>query len=158
MPTEMPSPNTREPQGHFQIETAGRRTDTNRDHQGTLGPKHWKGKTMFKIILIAATLTATGALASDTQDSRIAELCGAEHVNEATSPDDVSANPDGYYIASIGEQVSLGDPRIVLTNDAEPYFCTRSAALPTMDATNFALRQDQRVTRWLFVQPHPWGN
>lgn len=115
---------------------------------------------MYKALIIAAvfTSTATAALASDLRDSRIVELCGADHVNEAVSSDDVSANPDGYHIASIDEQLSLGDPRIVLTNDAEAYFCTRSAALPSMDAANAAQMQDERVVRWLFVQAHPWGN
>lgn len=152
---DWPSPMRQEAQVQLQIETARRRIGNNPAAPGTL-----KGKTMLKPLIIAAAMasTATTVLADDIRDSRIAGLCGADHVNEATSIGDVAANPDGYYIASIGEQLSLGDPRVVLTNDAEPYFCTRSAALPFMDSTNFARLQDQRVARWLFVQPHPWGN
>lgn len=119
--------------------------------------------TALTAIALATAAFATTSLAAveaeaSTRDSRIAVLCGADHENEVASPGDVTANPDGYYIASIAEQVSLGDPRIVLITGEQPYLCTRSAATPEMDATGVILHQDQRVTRWLFVPLHPRGN
>lgn len=111
---------------------------------------------MFKTIS-AAVAIATFATTVFAADSRVEILCGAEHTNEVASANDVRMNPDGYYVESLGEQLSLGDPRIVLTNGATPYLCTRSAATPAMDATNIALNEDVRVVRWLFVKPHPLG-
>lgn len=112
---------------------------------------------MFKTLGITALLT-TLAMSAHAQDSRIASLCGADHSNEVAGAEDVRANPDGYYIASLQEQLTLGDPRIIQTNDTDAYLCTRPAATPEMDATNAALNEDARVTRWLFVPAHPMGN
>lgn len=117
-------------------------------------------KLINALTAFAIAFTAQGALASDDAtsriDSRVAERCGADHVNEVASPDDVRANPDGFYVASLNEQVSLGDARIVFTtSDAGPYLCTRSAATPEMDTTNAILNADRRVTSWLFVPHHP---
>ena len=61
------------------------------------------------------------------------------------------ANPDGYYVASLREQVSNGDPRIVLTTGDVFHLCTRTAATPEMDASKALLLMKERVVKYLFV-------
>ncbi|MEJ8560140.1 hypothetical protein QTO30_02035 [Yoonia sp. GPGPB17] len=117
--------------------------------------------TTFSAIALIATATiafADGSTASDYADSRVIEFCGADHVNEMQAEDDVRANPDGYFVVSLQEQVSLGDPRIILTTADTPYLCTRSAATPDMDQTNALQNADTRVVSWLFVPARPNGN
>jgi hypothetical protein len=104
-----------------------------------------KRTTLTALALLLAAQTASAA------DSRIAKLCGPDHVNEVASQDDVRANPAGYYVASLREQVREGDPRIVLTTGEEFYLCTRSAATPDMDATKALLLMKERVVKYLFV-------
>ena len=111
--------------------------------------------------MIAAIIASTAqvAAASETQgaqvDSRVSAFCGTEHVNEIAGPNDVVANPDGYFVTSLNEQISLDDERIVFTNAEAPYLCTRQVATPNMDATNVIQKADQRMTSWLFVPFHP---
>ncbi|PZV34344.1 hypothetical protein [Mesorhizobium kowhaii] len=52
-------------------------------------------KLIIALALLLAAQTAAEA------DSRIAKLCGSDHVNEAASRDDVRPNPGGYYVASL---------------------------------------------------------
>ena len=101
-------------------------------------------------LVIALTLLSAGASAAEP-DSRIAEFCGPDHVNEAASPDDVSANPAGFYVTSLREQVYQGDPRIILTNGDAFYVCTRTAATPDMDPTKALLLMHERTVKYLFV-------
>lgn len=101
-------------------------------------------------LVIALTLLSAGALAAQA-DSDIAKLCGPAHVNEVASADDVLAYPAGYYVASLKEQVSLGDPRIMLTSNDEFYLCTRPAATPDMDTTKAMLLMQERIVKYLFV-------
>lgn len=95
-------------------------------------------------VLLAATAAARA-------DSRIGRFCGPGHVNEVASEDDVRSNPDGYYVASLREQVSEGDPRIFLTTSDEFYLCTRPVATPDMDATRALLLMRERTVKYLFV-------
>lgn len=97
------------------------------------------------LALLLAAQTAAGA------DSRIARLCGPDHVNEVASADDVRPYPTGYYVVSLREQVSEGDPRIFLTDGDEFYLCTRPAATPDMDSTKALLLMKERVVKYLFV-------
>ena len=101
------------------------------------------------LIIALALLSAAPSVAK--ADSRIARLCGPDHVNEVASADDVSANPAGYYVASLREQIYEGDPRIVLTTSDEFYLCTRTAATPDMDATKALLLMRERTVKYLFV-------
>ena len=80
-------------------------------------------KRTCSIIAIALLLVAPTAAQADT---RIAKLCGSDHVNEAAAKDDVRPNPAGFYVASLREQVSLGDPRIVLSPGDDFYLCPQS--------------------------------
>lgn len=116
-------------------------------------------KLLTTLTAAAIAITAQGAFASDMEtariDSRVAERCGTDHVNEIAGPDDIRANPDGYYVASLKEQVSLGDARIIFTNADAPYLCTRPAAIPSMDTTTAILNAERRVVSWLFVERHP---
>jgi hypothetical protein len=100
------------------------------------------------IIALALLLTAQPAAKAD---SRIARFCGPDHVNEAASEDDIRPNPAGYYVASLREQVSEGDPRIVLTTSDGFYLCTRSAATPNMDSSKALLLMHERIVKYLFV-------
>jgi len=106
---------------------------------------------MKRISLIIALALLSAAPTAARADPRIAKLCGPDHVNEAVSADDVRANPAGFYVSSLGEQVSLGDPRIVLTTDDDFYLCTRTAATPGMDATKATLLIKERAVQYLFV-------
>lgn len=99
------------------------------------------------IIALAAVIAAGTANA----DSRIVRFCGPGHENEMASPWDVQPNPGGYYVVSLSEQVSEGDPRIILTNDPEFHLCTRTIATPEMSATEFHVLGGARTVRYLFV-------
>ena len=100
------------------------------------------------ITALALLLTAQTAAEADT---RIAKLCGSNHVNEAASTDDVRPNPAGFYVTSLREQVSEDDPRIVLSPSDDFYLCNRSAATPDMDTTKALLLMHERVVKYLFV-------
>jgi hypothetical protein len=102
------------------------------------------GLTITLALFLAAP-TAAGA------DSRIAKFCGPDHVNEVASEDDVRPYPTGYYVVSLREQVSEGDPRLFLTDGDEFYLCTRPAATPDMDATKALLLMHERTVKYLFV-------
>ncbi|MHA6688258.1 hypothetical protein [Mesorhizobium sp. A556] len=102
-------------------------------------------KLIIALALLSAAQTAAKA------DSRIARLCGPDHINEAAAEDDVRPNPDGYYVASLREQVSGGDARIVLSTRDEFYICTRPAATPDMDTTKALLLMGERTVKYLFV-------
>ena len=101
-------------------------------------------------LIIALSLCSAGASAAQV-DSRIAKFCGPSHVNEVALTDDVRANPAGFYVTSLKEQVYQGDPRILLTTSDEFYLCTRTAATPDMDATKVQLLMHERTVKYLFV-------
>ena len=102
------------------------------------------GLTITLALFLAAPTTARA-------DSRISKFCGPDHVNEVASADDVRSNPAGYYVASLREQVSENDPRIVLTTSDDFYLCTRPAATPGMDATKALLLMRELIVKYLFV-------
>ena len=103
------------------------------------------------IIALALLLTAQTAAKAD---SRIARFCGPDHVNEAASQDDVRPNPAGYYVASLREQVSEGDPRIVLTTSDDSTFAPDPAATPDMDSVEGAAA-DARTHREVPLRASP---
>ena len=100
------------------------------------------------IIALALLLAARTAAQADP---RIAKLCGSDHVNEIASRDDVRPNPAGFYVASVREQISEGDPRIILSPSVEFYLCTRPAATLDMDMTKALLLMHERTVKYLFV-------
>lgn len=102
-----------------------------------------------KCIIALSLLLATPLAAS--ADTRIAELCGSGHVNEVASESDVSPNPVGFYVASLGEQISDRDARIILSTGDAFYLCTRTAATPDMDASKALLLMHERMVKYLFV-------
>ncbi|CDX18997.1 exported hypothetical protein [Mesorhizobium sp. ORS 3324] len=106
---------------------------------------------MKRTAFIVALTLFSAAQPAASADTRIVKLCGPDHVNEAASTDDVRPNPDGYYVASLREQVSMGDPRILLTTSDDFYLCTRPAATPDMDSTKALLLMKERVVKYLFV-------
>ena len=59
--------------------------------------------------------------------------------------------PAGFYVASLREQVSEGDPRIILSTSDEFYLCTRPAATPDMDTSKALLLMHERIVKYLFV-------
>jgi hypothetical protein len=66
---------------------------------------------MTKILAVTAVALV---LASAAQaETRIDTLCGSEHRNEVAGPQDVMANPGGYYIASLRTQLDLSNRRPV---------------------------------------------
>jgi hypothetical protein len=99
--------------------------------------------------IIALALLLAGPTAQ--ADSRIAELCGPDHVNEVASDDDVRPTPGGYYVGSLREQVSEGDRRIIPSPSEEFYLCTRPAATPDMEMTKALLLMHERTVKYLFV-------
>ena len=109
----------------------------------------------MKRIAIATILAICAANPSFAEDSRIVRLCGTGHTNEVAAQDDVRANPGGYYVASLSEQLSTGDPRIILSTADGPYLCTRSAATPLMDAIKAILLMNERTVKYLFVPAMP---
>lgn len=54
-------------------------------------------------------------------------------------------NPSGYYLASLRQQVSEGDPRIILSTNDDFYLCTRPAATPDMESTKALLLMRERI-------------
>jgi hypothetical protein len=102
-------------------------------------------KFIIALALLLAAQTAANA------DSRIAKYCGPGHVNEAAADDDVRPNPDGYYVASLREQLSEGDARIILSTSDEFHVCTRPAATPDMATTKALLLMHERTVKYLFV-------
>lgn len=105
-------------------------------------------KTALRIAIpmILAAAPSFGA-AQSLKDT----LCGSGHVNEISASDDVSANPDGYYIQSLKVQLSHDDPRIVDAVGDDFHLCTRSAATPDMDAARAASLMTERRVKYLFV-------
>jgi hypothetical protein len=103
----------------------------------------------FSFIIALSLLYAMPVAAK--ADSRIAKLCGSDHVNEVASEADVRPNPVGFYVTSIGEQVSDRDPRIILSTGEEFYLCTRTTATPDMDASKAILLMQDRKVKYLFV-------
>lgn len=102
----------------------------------------------FHLFLTASAI----AFANVAQaQSRIDDLCGADHVNELVSADDIVANPDGYYIRSLETQLSHGDPRLVTATGERFHLCTRSAATPEMDKNRLLLLVGERRVKYLFV-------
>ena len=101
-------------------------------------------------LAIALTFLSAAPSAAET-DSRIAKFCGPSHVNEVASDGDVRSNPAGYYVASLGQQVRENDPRILLTASDEFYLCTRPAATPIMEMSEFQLLMNERRVKYLFV-------
>jgi hypothetical protein len=91
-------------------------------------------------------------------EPRVAELCGPGHVNEMASETDVTANPAGFFVASLREQLSSRDPRIILSPVDGFYLCTRSAATPDMDTSKALLLMRERTVRYLFVPIVRQGN
>ena len=106
---------------------------------------------MKQTVFIAALALFSAAQPAASADSRIVKFCGPAHVNEVASEDDVRPNPDGYYVTSLREQVSEGDPRIILTTSDEFYLCTRPAATPDMETTKALLLMHERTVKYLFV-------
>lgn len=106
---------------------------------------------MKPMVFLAALAVVAATQSSAAADSRVAMLCGSDHSNEAASPDDVRPNPDGFFVASIREQVSEGDLRIVRSTRDDFYLCTRAAATPDMDATKAFLLMKERTVKYLFV-------
>ncbi|TGQ28083.1 MULTISPECIES: hypothetical protein [unclassified Mesorhizobium] len=101
-------------------------------------------------LIIALALLLAGQTAAKA-DSRIARFCGSDHVNEVASRDDVRPNPAGFYVTSLREQVSEGDPRIILSTSDDFYLCTRPAATPDMDTSKALLLMHERTVKYLFV-------
>lgn len=109
-------------------------------------------KSTMTIALFLAITAATGA----TADTRIERFCGSGHINEMASVDDVKSNPDGYFVASLDEQVSEGDPRIILTNDSGFHLCTRRHTTPEMDANDVYRHDGNQTVKFLFVPIAKW--
>lgn len=105
-----------------------------------------------------AVLTVLSASLPAHAESRIAELCGPDHVNEIASQADVSTNPAGFYVASLREQVSDRDPRVILSPVNGFYLCTRVAATPDMDSSKALLLMRERTVKYLFVPVLRHGN
>jgi hypothetical protein len=102
-------------------------------------------------MLLLTALIVLPVSSSADPDLRYTRLCGPHHVNEAASAGDVHANADGFYVASLSEQLRPDDPRILVTTDDAFYLCTRSAATPAMDATTAILLMRERTVKHLFV-------
>lgn len=107
----------------------------------------------MKPILLAAALSL--AAAAGYAESRVDDLCGPGHVNEAASPGDIAANPDGYYIRSLQTQISHGDARLVQAVGDVFHLCTRSAATPDMEDRLAHLLMGERAVKYLFVPGCP---
>lgn len=103
-----------------------------------------KFSVVAAVILTASTTTANA-------QSMVGRLCGIEHVNETFSSNDVRANPDGYYIESLGIQLSHGDARIIYAVGKTYRLCTREAVTPAMNDSNFQGLGPHRVVSYLFV-------
>ncbi len=104
----------------------------------------------MKVFVCICVLSMATAASAQSQ-SKITELCGAEHINEIAAPGEVMSNPNGFYVKSLGVQLSLGDPRIVQAVGSEFHLCLRSAATPSNDASRAAILQDRQEVKYLFV-------
>ena len=107
--------------------------------------------TKFITLTAVALVMASSALA----ETRVDALCGSEHRNEVAGPQDVKANPDGYYIGSLRTQLSHGDPRIVQATGEVFHLCTISAATPDMETTRALLLMQTRAVKYLFIPTIP---
>jgi hypothetical protein len=112
---------------------------------------------MKRTQLIIALALLFAAPTAAKADSRFAKLCGPDHVNEVASEGDVRSNPAGFYVTSLREQVSEGDPRIIVSPSDDFYLCTRSAATPDMDTSKALLLMHERTVKYLFVPVIPRG-
>jgi hypothetical protein len=101
-------------------------------------------------ILALTTITFLMASAAHAE-TRIDTLCGSGHVNEVANPQDVRANPGGYYIVSLQTQLSQGDPRIVEATGDAFHLCTSSLATPNMEPNRALLLMQTRDVKYLFV-------
>lgn len=97
--------------------------------------------------VFALTVAAGAAEAQSVID----QLCGSNHVNQIIAQDDVTSNPDGYYVRSLQSQLSHGDPRIVRAVGKKYHLCTRPAATPDLDANQATLLDNERVVKYLFI-------
>lgn len=104
--------------------------------------------TMKAFALILALSTVAGTAQAQ---SMIDELCGHDHINETTGLDDVTSNPDGFYVRSLQTQLSFGDPRIVRAVGGAFHVCTRSAATPDMDSAGAFNLKTLHVVKYLLV-------
>jgi hypothetical protein len=100
------------------------------------------------LALTAITLVLASAVHAET---RIDTLCGTAHQNEVAGSQDVTANPSGYYIASLRTQLSHDDARIVNATGEVFHLCTRSAATPDMETNRALLLMQTREVKYLFV-------
>lgn len=104
---------------------------------------------MTKVLaLTTIALLVASAARAETQIDR---LCGPGHRNEVASPQDVRANPGGYYIVSLRTQIPQGDPRIVDATGDAFHLCTGSLATPGMETTRALLLMQTREVKHLFV-------
>lgn len=97
---------------------------------------------VFALIMVAGAAEA---------QSVIDQLCGSNHVKQTIANDDVTSNPDGYYVRSLQTQLSHGDRRIVPAVGSEYHLCTRPAATPDMHASQVMLLKNGRVIQYLFI-------
>lgn len=104
---------------------------------------------MKHFVIFSAFILSTAGMSH--AEGRIATFCGSGHSNEVASATDVSANPDGYFIRSLGIQLSHGDPRIVQAVGKNYHLCTISAATPEMEVSRIQQLRNERAVRYLFV-------
>lgn len=107
----------------------------------------------MKPTLLSAILIATASTAG--AEGMVERLCGAGHANEAGSAITIQANPDGYFVSGLNEQISHGDPRLIMAVGQRFHLCTRSAATPEMDAAKATLLMGERRVKYLFVPNCP---
>lgn len=103
------------------------------------------------IAAFAVTTLVTGLATVARAESKIETLCGASHINEILGAGDIHSNPDGFYVHSLAQQVSHGDPRIISAVGKGFHLCTTAAATPDMEANRALLLQGQRRVKYLFV-------
>ena len=104
---------------------------------------------MAKILPLTAVVLLVASAAQ--AETRIDTLCGSGHRNEVIGPQDVMANPGGYYIISLRTQLSHGDPRIVEATGEAFHLCTSSAATPDIETSRALLLMQTREVKYLFV-------
>lgn len=102
---------------------------------------------MFKIALATAIALTAANLATAGQplhqDERIANFCGADHVNEIAQPGDGALESSAYVISSMDVSLDPRDPRVVPAFVSAPYLCTEA---------------DGQEVKYLFVPSAEWGN
>ena len=101
--------------------------------------------------LSAHIIAFTMVVGTAEAQSKVEELCGRNHINQATVYGDVTPNPDGYYIRSLQTQLSYGDFRIVKAVGRTFHLCTRDAATPGMDTSTAINLANKRVIKYLFI-------